>query len=109
MVMMTVISWNIRGLTARVKRSSLRKLITKYNPKFVFIQETKMETMSMKMLNTFWKLSEAEWAISPSRGNSGGILAIWNSSTFNMKSKVVEQNWIAITGVIPTLNFECTS
>lgn len=45
---MLLISWNIRGLTSRPKRSSLRKIIVTHDPIFVFIQETKMLDIKKK-------------------------------------------------------------
>lgn len=104
--MSLIISWNMRGLTARVKRSSLRKLITSHDPCFAFVQETKMEEINTKTIRTFWKSNDIDWIFSPSRGNSGGILAVWNSNIFNMKSTVVMQSWIAINGVFLNSNFE---
>lgn len=71
-----MISWNIRGLTARPKRSSLRKMITQHDPSFVFIQETKMNEINKKTVRSYWKAEEVEWIFSPSEGNSGGIMTL---------------------------------
>ena len=89
---MSIVSWNIRGLTARPKRSSLRKLKTSHDPIFVFIQETKMSEINDKTIRTFWKLDEAEWIFAPSIGNSGGLLSLWNKDKFSIKSNSVNQH-----------------
>nr|CCA66140.1 hypothetical protein [Beta vulgaris subsp. vulgaris] len=104
---MSVISWNVRGLGSRAKRSSLRKHITKHEPTFVFIQETKMEEMPEKIMRSIWKSDNVEWIISPSQGNSGGILSIWNTSFFAKKSSIIKRHWIAIKGSLVSHNFDC--
>ena len=98
----------MRGLNARAKRSSLRKIISTYGPTFVFIQETKMEDINKKMVRTCWKSDDIEWLHSPSIGNSGGILSIWIKSIFTINSHMVTRHWLAISGIFPSLNFECT-
>nr|CCA65974.1 hypothetical protein [Beta vulgaris subsp. vulgaris] len=104
---MSVLSWNIRGLTARVKRSAIRKLIQKHTPDFVFVQETKMEGISLEIVKTMWKSQDVEWTWYPSVGNSGGLISMWNKSAFSMKSSSVNQHWIAISGSFSRINFEC--
>lgn len=96
---MSVISWNIRGLTARPKRSSLRKLIGAHDPLFVFIQETKMTEINGKTIRSCWQSNEVDWVYSPSCGNSGGLLSLWCRSDFIIKTNKVRQHWIAIRGV----------
>lgn len=105
---MSIVSWNIRGLTARPKRVSLRKLITSHNPIFVFIQETKMSQINEKTIRTCWKSNEAEWIFSPSIGNSGGLLSLWKKSNFVIKSSNINQHWIAISGQFQDTKFEGT-
>nr|CCA66180.1 hypothetical protein [Beta vulgaris subsp. vulgaris] len=106
--MKPILSWNIRGLNARMKRASLRKLIAINNPGCVFVQETKMENINARLMRTCWKSNEIEWIFSPSRGSSGGILAIWDKNIFNANSNVIHQSWIAISGIFSTDQFECT-
>ena len=103
---MILISWNVRGLNARIKKSSLRKLISSHDPKFIFIQETKIETFNSKNINSIWKDSNVEWLFSPSNGNSGGLLTLWKKDFFVMESHKIEKNWIAIVGSIPSLKFK---
>lgn len=106
--MISILSWNIRGLTPRVKRSSLRKIISSHDPTFVFIQETKMEEINLRIIKTCWKSDDIEWIYSPSAGTSGGILSIWDKSAFTIESNIVTRNWIAINGSFPSLNFQCS-
>ena len=105
---MSVISWNVRGLSARPKRSSIRKIIIKNNPSFVFLQETKMEILNNKLIRTCWKSDDLEWVSSPSVGNSGGLLSMWNKLAFQKKSIKTSRQWIAIRGIILSQEFECS-
>ena len=104
---MIALSWNLRGLGAKVKRSSLRKLIQKYSPRFVFVQETKMEDIHAKILLSIWKDPKLKWTFSPSSGNSGGLLSLWQSDFFQLDSCCCEQHWIGLTGTIQNPNFKC--
>ena len=99
------VSWNVRGLNARIKKSSLRKLIKSHAPHFVFIQETKMESFNPKIIKSLWNDANVEWLFSPSIGNSGGLLSMWKSDFFQMNLHSVNNNWIAIGGHFPSLNF----
>ncbi|XP_057248270.1 uncharacterized protein LOC130590237 [Beta vulgaris subsp. vulgaris] len=67
-----------------------------------------MEDINSKIMRTCWKSSDVEWIFSPSRGNAGGILAIWDKTIFNVELKVIQQSWIALSGTFSTDSFECT-
>lgn len=104
--MMIIISWNIRGLNARVKKSSLRKLISRHDPKFIFLQETKMESLNPKTIRSIWNSDDIDWLFIPSIGNSGGLLSMWKIDYFSLTSHKSENNWIALNGKIPSKNFQ---
>lgn len=105
---MIVFSWNCRGLGARVKRSQIKKLINLHSPSFTFVQETKIESFHPKLIKSIWNDTDVSWYSSPSIGNSGGLLSLWNHSFFKMTSCRVERNWIALSGIISNLSFHCT-
>ena len=105
---MILLSWNARGLNARVKRSSIRSLINLHSPLFVFIQETKIEVFSPQIIKSMWKYSHVSWAFSPSSGNSGGLLSLWNEDSFAVESSIIEKHWIAILGEIRSTHFKCS-
>lgn len=103
---MIIISWNIRGLNSRIKKNALRRLISTHDPHFVFIQETKMDDFNPRFNRSLWKVRDRELLFSPSSGNSGGLLSLWRSNYFKAESHLIEKNWIAISGQIPSLNFK---
>ena len=105
---MILLSWNIRGLGAKVKRSSIRKLIGKQDPHMVFIQETKLEKICPKILRSIWNDSDIESHFSPSQGSSGGLLSLWKKCFFDLVEAKCERNWIMLTGKIIALDFKCS-
>jgi hypothetical protein len=76
-------SFNIRGLGGRVKRSKIRQLVKEHKVEFLAIQETKLESISAKLCYNLWGSEDCDWAFLPSEGASGGILSIWGK--FNVK------------------------
>lgn len=105
---MIILSWNIRGLGARVKKSLLRKLIRTHEPFLVFIQESNTENCTQKLINSFWNDPKISWAASPSTGLSGGIISLWNNSHFSSKEVKIQKNWVALKGFIKNNTWECT-
>ena len=103
---MIILSWNMRGIGAKIKRSTLRKLIVKHNPHFVFIQESKKESLDPRTVNSIWKQANVQFTFSPSSGNSGGLISLWDASFFSLESSIVEKNWIALNGSFPSINFK---
>lgn len=68
---MICLSWNVRGIGTRTKHASLRKLIFTHQPLFVFVQETKLESISSKTLKSIRGDFGIEYILSPSIGTSG--------------------------------------
>lgn len=54
MVLMRIVSMNIRGLGDREKRTVVRDLISKERVDFICIQETKLEFMDDRMACLLW-------------------------------------------------------
>lgn len=105
---MVCLSWNIRGIGARIKRASLRKLILTHQPLFVFIQETMLESISIKTLKSIWGDDGIEYLLSPSIGNSGGLISVWNTNQFTHASSHTARFWIGLCGSIKSNEFHCT-
>lgn len=106
-IIMIILSCNIRGLGARIKQSMLRKAINSHQPWFVFIQESKLESINPKLATSIWKNPMVNWIISPLVGNSGGLISFWDSTYFSLQSSITGRNWIALVGSFPALKFQC--
>jgi hypothetical protein len=81
---MIVCSFNIRGLGSRVKRNKIRDLVKDHNLDFLAIQETKMEEMSDVLCYSLWGSRDVGWLAVPSRGNSDGLLSLWNKDKYSL-------------------------
>ena len=104
---MIAISWNCRGLGARIKRSQIKKLSSQHNPSFILLQESKTELFHPKLIKSICPDDDISWLSSPSIGSSGGLLSLWKHSFFTLDEYKIERNWIALKGIIPSMNFHC--
>lgn len=102
---MILLSWNIRGLGAKIKRNILRKRIHSHEPSIIFIQETKLESLSQPLANSLGGGHDSNFCISPAHGSSGGLISLWRESTFHLRESRIERNWIAIEGTLK--EFDC--
>lgn len=107
-VEMIVFSWNIRGAGAKIKRRTLRRILNLHDPWVTFIQETKLELLTPKLVKSLWNRDDVEFCFSPSQGNSGGLITLWRNSHIRISSFRNERNWIAIEGILILENFHCT-
>ena len=104
---MILFSWNIRGLGAKIKRNVLKKSLFSHDPWFVFIQETKLETISSTLIKAIWAKNDLDFCASPSIGSSGGLISLWRKANFSMAFNRCERNWIAVGGCILSSGFNC--
>ena len=70
------ISWNCRGLGNPRSVRALQDLVRRYNPKVVFLMETKAKNRRMERIRN--RLGFANGLCVPCVGRSGGLALIWN-------------------------------
>lgn len=63
--------------------------------------------MSTKMVKSIWEDDDIEYLLSPSVGNSGGLISLWKSSLFQLSTNHITRHWIGIVGLITSKNFNC--
>lgn len=107
MLIMRILSWNVRGFKANVKKGVIRRLIVKHKPDFLFLQESKIEVVKSRFFRSMWSDPEVNWVASPSEGSSGGLISAWNSKMFVVSMKIVNRSWVCLEGRVVELNFEC--
>jgi len=90
-----VLCWNIRGINADEKWTSLRNKIIECKCDIVTIQETKRESFDSTYIRKFCPNNFDSFCFLPSLGASGGILVVWKSSTFT--GNMVFQNRFSIS------------
>ncbi|GMI63973.1 hypothetical protein HRI_000066600 [Hibiscus trionum] len=95
------ISWNIRGMGQREKKTSARNLVRANKPQVTFVQEIKMTKVEDRTIKFICgNQSDTGSAISPSVGASGGLLSIWNNKFFKLESSMIWNNFIIMQGSI---------
>ncbi|XP_070013728.1 uncharacterized protein [Nicotiana sylvestris] len=78
-----IISWNIRGLNDKSKRSTIKALIQKWKPDILCLQETKTETcfvaIARQILGSRW----VEWTELKASGKRGEVIILWDKRQWN--------------------------
>lgn len=78
-----VLCWNIRGLNSPEKHQALSNAINDSGCAIICLQESKMQMFDASSLKAICPRRFDQFAYIPSRGASGGIIMIWNSSIFS--------------------------
>jgi exonuclease III len=73
-----ILSWNVRGLNCPNKRLMVRNLLRQWRVDIVCLQETKLDLISRKIINSLWGCSYVDYCYVASSGASGGILLMWD-------------------------------
>ncbi|XP_071729051.1 uncharacterized protein [Rutidosis leptorrhynchoides] len=97
-----ILSLNIRGLGLEDKKKTnwFRKLCHRENPKFIALQETKCSKSPEKWIKTIWGNNNSfNFAVKNVKGNSGGIITVWDSNYFTANHFIEHESFIAVKGV----------
>ncbi|KAG6628599.1 hypothetical protein CIPAW_14G024500, partial [Carya illinoinensis] len=73
-----IISWNVRGLHEHNKRFQVRNLLRQWKGDIVCLQETKLEVITRKLVQSLWRGQHIGWSYFPSKGASEGILIMFD-------------------------------
>lgn len=77
-----VLCWNVRGINAEWKWSSIRDKISESKADIICLQETKKESFDLAFIRKFCPPSFDSFEFLPSIGASGVVITIWKSSFF---------------------------
>jgi exonuclease III len=69
-----ILIWNVRGLNATAQQDSVRTIVDASRADIVCIQETKISTMTNRVLLSALSSDFSEFTIVPTVGASGGYL-----------------------------------
>ena len=72
---MNSLSWNYRGIGNSQSARALRDLVQRWNPKIVFLMETKAGVKRMTKVKE--RIGFPNGLVVPSEGKSGGIVLLW--------------------------------
>lgn len=78
-----ILSWNVRGINSEQKLLAIRNCVESCGCDVVCLQETKRSAFDLAFIKTFCPKKFDKYAFIPSRGASGGLITIWNSSVFS--------------------------
>ena len=68
-----ILSWNVRGANDSDKRRLIKSLIKAQKIDLVCLQETKIQSMSCRLIRSLGVGRFLEWAALDSRGMAGGV------------------------------------
>ena len=93
------ISWNIRGANSVESRFQIKQMIEANRPAIFCLQETKCMQWKDFELYSLGFGRNVGWKHSPSRGQSGGLLTIWNTDSIEVTSHSISRHWLMIKGI----------
>ncbi|KAH1229386.1 hypothetical protein GmHk_10G029144 [Glycine max] len=86
------------GLGRGIKWTAVRRLIVKHKVDLVCLQETKRENFNKSICQAIWGDSTGHWDYVPSVQAAGGLLCMWNNSTFEVGRKEKGRSFLMLEG-----------
>ena len=77
------VDWNIRGANSHIHWDAIKAKADESNCHVLCLQETKREHFDHSYIKNFCPRRLNQFAYSPSIGNSGGIITVWNGNIFD--------------------------
>ena len=78
-----IVDWNVRGINSQLRWDEIRAKADECNCHVMCLQETKRELFDRSYIRKFCPRRINQFAFSPSVGNSGGIITLWNGNMFD--------------------------
>ncbi|XP_071728880.1 uncharacterized protein [Rutidosis leptorrhynchoides] len=95
---MKIISYNVRGFGVVGKFDSVKNLCFRERPDIITFQETKCHELGDRWVQALWGTSDFGYVQKAVVGNSGGLLTIWDSTSFTITNAVGSDYFLAIRG-----------
>ncbi|XP_071699485.1 uncharacterized protein [Rutidosis leptorrhynchoides] len=95
---MRILNVNIRGFKKDGKESWFKNLVSANHPVIAAVQETKINSVSDTWVETLWGSQNVGYAVKHPTGRSGGLMLIWDTSSFCVNQAVEGEFFIAIKG-----------
>nr|GEW64246.1 RNA-directed DNA polymerase, eukaryota [Tanacetum cinerariifolium] len=92
------IGYNMEGVGHKAKKGWIKELCLKHRVDFLALQETKIEQMELFTIKDLWANFTFDYACSPSIGNSGGILCVWDPRLFVKDNVLSSDYFLAVIG-----------
>jgi exonuclease III len=103
---MRIVSWNVHGLNGLEKRKEVKELVREKVPFVLCIQETKLQLIDDFLCISIWGPSSHGYFFSPSVGESGGLVTIWDTTEVAVWMSCRGDHFLMIHGRFITSNEE---
>lgn len=107
MVANEVNKFQCKGVASRVKRRSIKEMVSKEKVDMILIQETKLEVVDSKVCATIWGDENCAWQVVPAVNRGGGILCIWRDGAFQLDEVRLGHGFIGLVGTWENQNQTC--
>ena len=97
-----ILSWNVRGLKSKARRDVVRSLVSDANASVVFLQETKLSSVSPNLISEICGTAFSSYSFLPAYGTRGGVIVACRSP-FTATVVQVLQFSINVTVAAPTI------
>ena len=103
MVLMKILTWNIRGVGRQEKRGKIRKIrkiLKERNVNLALLQETKRVAISDKEVKALWEGKKIKYMAVDSEGLVGGLFCIWDPKVFQIHDCFSNNRFILLLGTL---------
>ena len=76
----------------------IKELCFKHHINFLGVQESKMTRLELFRLKSMWGKFSFDYACSMARGFSGGLISIWDPTSFVKQEIWCDENYIIVQG-----------
>ncbi|XVF29224.1 hypothetical protein REPUB_Repub15cG0102500 [Reevesia pubescens] len=73
----------------------------------ILLQETKLQQCDDRLIKQLWGNNSGIWEFSGSVGSAGGLISIWKEDFFTIETKIINQRYMLLTGVLNQFNVRC--
>src|ERR1044072_700195 len=95
---MRIMSFNSRGVGRRVKKRTVRELVSKEKLGMVCLQETKCDQLDFNMCTNIWGSDSFEYVARNAVNKAGGLLTIWEKGVFKLVNSFQGDGFVGVKG-----------
>ncbi|KAK8626025.1 hypothetical protein V6N13_133679 [Hibiscus sabdariffa] len=95
---MRVVSWNIWSLGSAAKRRAVQGVVRRQKCCLLCLQEMKSEVIDASLVRKLWISDTFEFLFCPAEGRSGGVLMVWERSSFSMEESFIGGSFVWLYG-----------
>lgn len=97
-VLLKMMSWNIRGLGRNDKRAKIKKLVSERKINVLLLQESKRSSVDVRFVKSLWPWESLQFMAVDLEGSAGGLLCVWNLDVFKIEECCSARSFILVSG-----------